>query len=452
MEPIDTVYVYYVQASQQHRMAVPVSSTGYFAMRISELTGPLDAQLVCGRHGMAFLTTFFMPGDSVSITADKDDFFETLRFTGRGAHTNNYLTQAQRRFDNNQEATPEFANASVAPPEYQKLVEARRQQQLDTLAAWNARQPLPTAFLRSRQLVLDFQRGLSLLRYAASQKRQTQKEPDLPAGYFDFLAALPLRDKYLLTSEKSLYQTLSHLIMEYCNVRLLPVGGRLPNTPGTAERLYAQATADFGETPARDYVVSYLLVEQLSLFAGTSQGQAPVLAVLPTFRARNRDSVAAQLLRTTLRRTAPLERGSPAPVISLRDVNGKTVALQDFKGKVVYLDFWYSTCAPCLAEAPAAKELKQKFLGQDVVFLYISVDMGEALWRRTIAKHALDGPNSVHLLDPEGWKAAKPFQVPGYPTYWVIGRDGRIWRGAAPRPSAGKETVAMLEQALAEKR
>jgi hypothetical protein len=56
----------------------------------------------------------------------------------------------------------------------------------------------------------------------------------------------------------------------------------------------------------------------------------------------------------------------------------------------------------------------------------------------------------VHLLDKGGWQAARPFHVGGYPNYWIIGRDGRIRRGDAPRPSAGAATVAALELALAE--
>jgi thiol-disulfide isomerase/thioredoxin len=126
------------------------------------------------------------------------------------------------------------------------------------------------------------------------------------------------------------------------------------------------------------------------------------------------------------------------------------VTLSSFRGKVVYLDFWYSHCVPCLAEAPAAALLKKQFLGRDVVFLYISIDENAALWQRTMAKHRLASPNSVHLLDQEGWLAARPFHVGSYPSYWIIGRDGRIRQGDAPRPSAGATVVAALEQALAE--
>jgi hypothetical protein len=55
----------------------------------------------------------------------------------------------------------------------------------------------------------------------------------------------------------------------------------------------------------------------------------------------------------------------------------------------------------------------------------------------------------VHLRSPNNAVPAA-YNVESYPTYWIIGRDGRIVNTRAPRPSGGAETVALLEQALAQ--
>lgn len=137
-----------------------------------------------------------------------------------------------------------------------------------------------------------------------------------------------------------------------------------------------------------------------------------------------------------------------APNFRLQDMRGKAVALQDFRGKVIYLDFWFSQCRPCLAEAPAAERLKKRFKDKEVVFLYISTDVVLDAWREAIAKHALAGPTSVHLCDPEGIHAARAYQVQGFPTYMIISKDGHLLQQDAPRPSAGRATELALEQAL----
>jgi len=449
--PGDTVQVVYSPQPGKTLHAViraPVDATGAFKLELKGLTGPIDAQLGCKKCS-GFQTVFLTPGDSLTVRFDRQQFLETIRFSGRGAYPNAYLTRAQREFDYAAPGTlPEEQFKSLPPAEYRQRVDARLQQQLDTLAAYHARQPLPERLLRSRRQVLALRHGTSLLRYVTAQKRSSQREPQLPADYYDFLTQLPLREYYYPSCASSLVDPLAHFLASYIAARLLPPNCQLPTAPGTAERLYAQATADFGDTPARDDVVSRVLKNELYSHASTSE--AAVRAILPTFWARTRDSLAVRDVRQALRDNSPLQPGNLAPAFRLTDAGGKAVSLKEMRGKVVYIDFWYSSCKPCLAEAPAAQELKKKFLGQDVVFLYISIDQGSALWHRTIAKYALDSPNSVHLQDPEGWLAARPFHVGGYPSYWIIGRDGRIRRGDAPRPSAGATTVAALEQALAE--
>ena len=451
--PGDSVRLYYnPQPGQSRRMVVkaPVRPTGDFALTVKGLAGPMDAQLVFSSF---FETVCVMPGDSLVVAIDRSNPWESLRFSGRGAYANTYLTRAQRQFDYNPDSWPESQPLGVSPIEFRRRADARLQQQLDTLAAYHTRQPLPEALLHTRRQVLAVHHGTSLLRYAVAQNRAPTGSAPLPADYYNFLAQLPLRDYYYyyyyFTTSAAFADPLAHLLDAYRLARLVLPNGQLNTAAGTAERLYTRVTADFGDTPARDHLVSRTLASELT--SHTSTSVAAVRAIWPTFWARTRDSTSVQELRQAWRNNTPLQVGSLAPAFRLSNADGKAVTLQDFRGKVVYIDFWYSSCRPCLAEAPARQELKKKFLGRDVVFLYISIDQGTALWRRTIARFALDGPNSAHLQDPEGWLAARPFQVPSYPSYWIIGRNGRIRRGEAPRPSAGPATVLALEQALAEK-
>ncbi|MCR5886401.1 TlpA family protein disulfide reductase [Hymenobacter sp. J193] len=446
--PNDTVRLWrkVPNESQRTQLKFPVAADGSFEMRLTGLTEALDAQLGIGNA----LTVFISPGDSLTLIVDRKDLLETLQFSGRGAHVNNYLTQAQRHFDYDFGNLPESQHGAASPAEFVQFADAYRQRQLDTLAAWQAKAPLPAEFVALRRQLLDLQRGLSILRYAGNQKGQTQQEPTLPVGYFDFLKSIPLPAEGMWAVRSTFSQTLAFFHGAYSYMFLLPPSGQLIPAPGLAEKIYAQATADLGETILRDQVIGELLMGQLYDHPNTTR--EAVGAVLPTYFARTQDSMYVRNVRLAWQTTAGLQTGQPAPAFSLRSAQGKSVTLADFKGKVVYLDFWYSSCRPCLAEAPAAEKLKKQFLGRDVVFLYISVDRKAEEWQQAIRRFTLASSNSVHLLDPGAAKAASAYGVSSFPSYWVIGRDGRIWRGAAPRPSSGPEVVAVLEKALAVKR
>lgn len=173
------------------------------------------------------------------------------------------------------------------------------------------------------------------------------------------------------------------------------------------------------------------------------------MAAYPTFRAQNRDSVLAGQLRQKLAARRQLEPGQPAPDFRLRDNTGREVSLRDLRGKVVYLDFWGAWCPPCMEEMTQhSHALKERFAGREVTFVYISVHDAEAQWQRVLADKQLTSANSVHLRAPDNTTPER-YQVPYYPAYYLIGRDGRIVQAYTTRPSDGTQTVAAIEAALA---
>src|SRR5438445_9990081 len=65
-----------------------------------------------------------------------------------------------------------------------------------------------------------------------------------------------------------------------------------------------------------------------------------------------------------------------APEFTLKDVNGNTVKLSDFRGKVVVLNFWATWCAPCKRELPDLVALSREMADRNVKFIGVSTDRG----------------------------------------------------------------------------
>ncbi|MFN8312164.1 MAG: TlpA disulfide reductase family protein [Cyclobacteriaceae bacterium] len=66
--------------------------------------------------------------------------------------------------------------------------------------------------------------------------------------------------------------------------------------------------------------------------------------------------------------------GCKAPNFTVKTIQGETFRLSELKGKVVVINFWFITCAPCVAEMPALNKLKEDYKAKDVVFIAFGRD------------------------------------------------------------------------------
>ena len=112
-----------------------------------------------------------------------------------------------------------------------------------------------------------------------------------------------------------------------------------------------------------------------------------------------------------------------APEFTLKDSNGQTVHLSDYKGKVVLLDFWATWCGPCKIEIPWFMEFQQEF--KDKGFAVLGVSMDEDGWTAVkpyIARLKVNyriGLGIDRVGDQYGG-------VESLPTTFLIDRQGRI--------------------------
>ncbi|HVM98184.1 MAG TPA: TlpA disulfide reductase family protein, partial [Candidatus Acidoferrales bacterium] len=66
--------------------------------------------------------------------------------------------------------------------------------------------------------------------------------------------------------------------------------------------------------------------------------------------------------------------GFPAPDFALTNLDGRTVRLSDFRGKIVFLNLWATWCPPCREEMPSMEQLHRRFESQGLVMLAVSED------------------------------------------------------------------------------
>ncbi len=112
-----------------------------------------------------------------------------------------------------------------------------------------------------------------------------------------------------------------------------------------------------------------------------------------------------------------------APNFTLPDLNGKKIELKDYRGKVVFLNFWATWCLTCEEEMPSMENLYQKFKGNSFEILTISIDKeGKQIVVPYMKKFDLTFPA---LLYPKS-KVAKVYRTTGVRETFIINKEGFI--------------------------
>jgi thiol-disulfide isomerase/thioredoxin len=118
-----------------------------------------------------------------------------------------------------------------------------------------------------------------------------------------------------------------------------------------------------------------------------------------------------------------LEPGEPAPSLVLPRLGQTGITqLEDFVGKVVYVDFWASWCGPCRQSLPLYESLHRNLAGNGFELLAVNLDENRDDAIRFLAEHPVSYPV---LLDPSG-ESARRWAVKAMPSSYLIDADGRL--------------------------
>lgn len=159
--------------------------------------------------------------------------------------------------------------------------------------------------------------------------------------------------------------------------------------------------------------LGFIILAALGVYSFVSsarEGEArrlctPVCSLSPDYAARNR----------------------LAPDFELPDLEGRRVKLSDYRGKVVVINFWTKTCAPCLDEMPSLNDFGRALEAHpDIVLLTINTDPSAEDAKATLQSILEIPPTFVTLNDPESAVVAGRFGTKLFPETWFIDPKGVI--------------------------
>jgi peroxiredoxin len=128
--------------------------------------------------------------------------------------------------------------------------------------------------------------------------------------------------------------------------------------------------------------------------------------------------------------------------IRLPDLNGNKIALSDFKGRVIFLNFWATWCPSCVEEMADIQRLHQLFEGKKFVIVTINVKESRSQIKRFLESQKL---TFTTLMDPSG-ETLNRFSIRAIPTTIILDRSGRVIDTIiGPRDWASKTSISKFK-------
>lgn len=389
------------------------------------------------KYGRINVPILLKPGKPLRLSANANDLLVTLKFSGKNGAENQFLAAYHQGFVANGKQYKIYDYCkSMNPEQFLAYLKTQHQAQMNLLKKHQSQQNLNEAFVQYQTRMFEVQLWKNLLMYPAEKAFSTKGKLILPKDYYSQLPQVfSWKDEWAKSTD---YQYLASLYLQH--------KFRQKNPGKTSTRDYY----NFVKKMIQGKKAPQLLSHQLAKIVckGLTSGNFS-LAKLQTMYddclALNRLPALEKLLKTQYQIAKQLDKGKAAPEFTLKNIEGKQVSLSDFRGKVVFMDFWASWCPPCLKQVPHAKKLQEKLKGQPVVFLYISVDQNAKMWKRAVERKQIKG---IHLNAP-GVKnsVTNAYNVRAFPHYIIIDKEGKIWHRNANRPSRKpyQQIMAALE-------
>ncbi|MBP6385895.1 MAG: TlpA family protein disulfide reductase [Pseudarcicella sp.] len=412
------LYIFENYISRQttlHEATVDSSGNAFFSFKLDRSR---EAYIILKKNVFLFLS----PNDNFTINYEDK---LNITFEGKGAPENAFSTECFQKFGN-KSVLDEYFNKDKFDPEGYK------QKLLDE---WSRKKIFKEKYLLEHQCTNAFQYFASgWVDYSAMfnlmevepflKKYFNHKNYLLDDSYFDFIKPHFFENDSVLKYSQKYLSTLS------LYVKILK---GIPDTlfeKGITPSYRKQVTHLKGNTLEQslgkhlfnliidgyDYKSDYLHFK--SLFP-----QSPIIDILEsTIKANNINVFDDKSLNAVMHTT-----------------DNKEIIFKNFlkknKGKVIYLDFWATSCAPCVKEFPYSDSLQEKLSDQKVAFAYLSLDDNKTTWNLFLNRKKVNLQQHFLLNKSFGSELCRYFKIQSIPRYMLIDKKGVLVENNTTRPS-----------------
>lgn len=382
-------------------------------------------QLVTLIYGDKQCQLFLEPNDSLHVKFNSQTFPDKISFGQRAKDNNSLWQNYQKQFPRD----PIIFNyrqyrkgifyykihedldklmQQTKPVDFIALLETERKQKesMYLLFKEDPDKQLTDEFKTFLQTEFDYNQWLKLLTYGDVYQGRHR----LDTSFLSFLDTALILNDLSLGNEN--YRDFIHAFVHY----------RCRFQANASQSIYIQLY-----NYSKNYLAGRTKYFTMAQFLATALRKENPSAILPIYEDFIKENPYYELDKVVLdpfQKANQFAAGTTAPNFALKDAQDKVVELSQFKGKVVYLDFWASWCRPCMQKIEALQALKPRFKEKEVVFLHVSLDRSPETWKKTLSDRNFTGQ---HLFfDPNRSEITTDYEVLSVPKFFLITKEGNF--------------------------
>ena len=393
-----------VSANEAFTIQLPIQQQSYFYFQL----------------GKEYGTIYAGPGDSIQLQLNYSNFDETLSFSGTHKNENNYLIEnylfRERELSQSKQ---QYENGFVAFRDWMNTM----RNQLNNKLNKYPKSEIDSAFVAKEINRNNLYYFKKIVFFPSEYRHFTNKQADLPQEFFKELSAFDDANAELLQ-----FDSFEEVLKEKLSLQQPILDKDNSQYP---LQLYERAT-QLSNEQIRDRVL-YNIVNNEYKF-----GSQEVMIQLLNDNFKEdvtNDSLLIELSKIEEKRQE-LRAGKQAPALEFINNSKTRKSLEDFKGKLVYIDFWATWCKPCREEIPFFNQLINEYADDEIVFIGISLDRDENAyenWTLFTQQKKLQGEQFIALDHQK--ETVEKYHIYGIPRYVLLDRDGKIISAFAPKPS-----------------
>ncbi len=279
----------------------------------------------------------------------------------------------------------------------------------------------PTAYNTLKSMING---KIAHLKFIHSDRFDTLPATD---GYYDFVDTIDFDDTYLTYSD-NLNTVLGVVAIQY---------ERKFNKP------FEEASAESKLSFVNDVIQNKEIKSAIIAFLASK--------IIPEQTKESKNELLAQLSNTNIKKdyldyitkiqastAIGQKQGNKAQYFETLTPYNKNFSFEQLKGKIVFIDNWATWCGPCMK---SHKVFEEKFESlkkiKDIVYVFVSFDRSEEIWRNSVSKFGVSDATIVHLYNGKAMDSpyGKFYNISSLPSYMVIDKQGLVFDTNPKKPT-----------------